>query len=156
MSPRVWGDGWGEILAGGKALSRDCGEMASLDDLVAKVELFLFQGQKGDPGLSPGKAHDGAKVGFQGPPALREVGEWTGGKLPCPASDHGVTGRGGEAAREEWGLVFPLKPFSFPHARSFPVSPLGLQAIEPAKDFANGHTLGEGPLCNALRFCRDF
>ena len=30
-------------------------------------ELFLFQGQKGDPGLSPGKAHDGAKVGFQGP-----------------------------------------------------------------------------------------
>lgn len=31
------------------------------------MELFLFQGQKGDPGLSPGKAHDGAKVGFQGP-----------------------------------------------------------------------------------------
>lgn len=42
-------------------------QTSSLDDLVAKVELFLFQGQKGDPGLSPGKAHDGAKVGFQGP-----------------------------------------------------------------------------------------
>ena len=62
-----WGDGWEGILVGGKALSRACGELASLDDLVAKVELFLFQGQKGDPGLSPGKAHDGAKVGFQGP-----------------------------------------------------------------------------------------
>lgn len=43
------------------------GEMSSLDDSAAKVELFLLQGQKGDPGLSPGKAHDGAKVGFQGP-----------------------------------------------------------------------------------------
>ncbi|KAB0373336.1 hypothetical protein FD755_014995, partial [Muntiacus reevesi] len=28
------------------------------------LELFLFQGQKGDPGLSPGKAHDGAKLGL--------------------------------------------------------------------------------------------
>ena len=43
------------------------GEIPSLEDVAAKVELFLFQGQKGDPGLSPGKAHDGAKVGFQGP-----------------------------------------------------------------------------------------
>lgn len=52
---------------GDRGVSRAGGETSSLDDSAAKAELFLFQGQKGDPGLSPGKAHDGAKVGSQGP-----------------------------------------------------------------------------------------
>lgn len=51
------------LTQGGRAPSRVCGETSSPGDLLAKVELFLFQGQKGDPGLSPGQAHDGAKVG---------------------------------------------------------------------------------------------
>lgn len=55
------------IKAEDRDLSGVGGEIPSLEDMAAKVELFLFQGQKGDPGLSPGKAHDGAKVGFQGP-----------------------------------------------------------------------------------------
>lgn len=50
------------------------GDNFSRYDPAAKVELFLFQGQKGDPGLSPGKAYDGAKVGFQGPQAQGRVG----------------------------------------------------------------------------------
>ena len=58
-------------------MSRVGGETPSLDNLAAKVELFLFQGQKGDPGLSPGKAHDGAKVGFQGPQCS---GKWGSGQ----------------------------------------------------------------------------
>lgn len=34
---------------------------------MTEADLFLFQGQKGDPGLSPGQAHDGAKVGLGTP-----------------------------------------------------------------------------------------
>lgn len=59
---------------GSRVSSRVCGERSSLGNAVAKVELFLFQGQKGDPGLSPGKAHDGAKVGSRDP-VHKEDGE---------------------------------------------------------------------------------
>lgn len=31
-------------------------------DYVINLSFFLFQGQKGDPGLSPGKARSGQKV----------------------------------------------------------------------------------------------
>lgn len=64
----VSGDMEGRAFKHGTGLrAESMGEIPSLDDSAAKVELFLFQGQKGDPGLSPGKAHDGTKVGFQGP-----------------------------------------------------------------------------------------
>lgn len=91
----------GEWGLGGRAfkhktgLRAQSGETSSLDDSAAKVELFLFQGQKGDPGLSPGKAHDGTKVGFQGP---QSSGKWGSG-LPCsgvsrPGRGHCVTKAG--------------------------------------------------------------
>lgn len=43
-----------------------CGDAAQ-GDVMTEADLFLFQGQKGDPGLSPGQAHDGAKVGLGTP-----------------------------------------------------------------------------------------
>lgn len=47
---------------------------AGQGDMITRANLFLFQGQKGDPGLSPGQAHDGAKVG-SGAPALHPTQE---------------------------------------------------------------------------------
>lgn len=46
-----------------------CGDAAQ-GDMVTEADLSLFQGQKGDPGLSPGQAHNGAKVGFRNPSSL--------------------------------------------------------------------------------------
>lgn len=94
------------------------------------AELFLFQGQKGDPGLSPGKAHDGAKVGFEGPQVL---------------------GRGSEP----WGQVWkgqrwlgfqPGSPLAFPYTkpRASSYCLLRLQPTKPTEDFPKD-ILGECP-----------
>lgn len=42
--------------------------------MVTEADLSLFQGQKGDPGLSPEQAHNGAKVGFRNPSTLLSPG----------------------------------------------------------------------------------
>lgn len=54
------------------------GDRAQSSVRETSAGLFLFQGQKGDPGLSPGKAHDGTKVGFQGPRAQGRGSEQQG------------------------------------------------------------------------------
>lgn len=62
-----------------KAEDRDMsvvgGEIPSLEDVAAKVELFLFQGQKGDPGSHQERPTIG-KGRFPGTPALRVESGW--------------------------------------------------------------------------------
>ena len=101
----------GRVLKHGTGLRAVCGETSLLEDSAAKAELFLFQGQKGEPGLSPGKAHDGTKVGFQGPQSSGKQGsgEWgtPRGSPPRWLLDQGREVR--KSAQISAGLAFSLE-----------------------------------------------
>lgn len=90
MQEALWGVS-GEMDGDPLKPSKSLWETFSPNDLVAKVELFLFQGQKGDPGLSPGKALDGAKVGPRDPSAKGRGVDRSEIAVPsgdCPGRDH--------------------------------------------------------------------
>lgn len=128
-----------ECVGGGGWEGVEAGDRASSSVWETSAELFLFQGQKGDPGLSPGKAHDGTKVSFEGPQAQGRRSEPWGTAGPWGSPPGLLPDKSGKVKA---GLVFTLKSFRLsPHqTQSHFLLSSGIAANKTHRRFPPGHS----------------